>query len=170
MHGRRGVCMAGGHAWWGGACVAGGCTCHTCPPDTMRYGWSIHGRYASYWNAFLLLPANKVCEGYVSTGVCPHRGGMHGWLGLCGCSGGCMCGCSWGWHVWLLWGACMVSWGAYTVALEGMCMVALGGHAWFLVGGMHGFFRGGGACVGYDEIRSMSGRYASYWNAFLFAN
>ena len=28
-------------------------------------------------------------------------------------------------------------------------------------------FSGGGACVGYDEIRSMSGRYASYWNAFL---
>ena len=27
---------------------------------------------------------------------------------------------------------------------------------------------GGGACVGYDEIRSMSGRYVSYWNAFLF--
>ena len=27
----------------------------------------------------------------------------------------------------------------------------------------------GGACVGYDEIRSMSGRYASYWNAFLFS-
>ena len=26
----------------------------------------------------------------------------------------------------------------------------------------------GGACIGYDEIRSMSGRYASYWNAFLF--
>ena len=25
-----------------------------------------------------------------------------------------------------------------------------------------------GVCVGYDEIRSMSGRYASYWNAFLF--
>ena len=35
-------------------------------------------------------------------------------------------------------------------------MVA-GGHAWLL----------GGACVGYDEIRSMSGRYAYYWNAFL---
>ena len=38
-------------------------------------------------------------------------------------------------------------------------------------GGVHG--AGGrawcwGACVGYDEIRSMSGRYASYWNAFLF--
>ena len=27
---------------------------------------------------------------------------------------------------------------------------------------------GGGACVGYDEIRSMSRQYASYWNAFLF--
>ena len=26
----------------------------------------------------------------------------------------------------------------------------------------------GGACMGYDEIRSMSGWYASYWNAFLF--
>ena len=24
-----------------------------------------------------------------------------------------------------------------------------------------------GAYVGYDEIRSMSGRYISYWNAFL---
>ena len=32
-------------------------------------------------------------------------------------------------------------------------------------GGMHGFFWG--VCIGYDEIRSMSGRYASYWNAFL---
>ena len=48
-------------------------------------------------------------------------------------------------------------------------------------GGMHGFFGGcmvfsGGRvvffsfseCIGYNEIRSMSGRYASYWNAFLF--
>ena len=31
------------------------------------------------------------------------------------------------------------------------------------------WLQGGGACVGYDEIRSMSGRYASYWNAFLFS-
>ena len=38
---------------------------------------------------------------------------------------------------------------------RGACMV---------VGGMHG--GGEGVCVGYDEIRSMSGRYASYWNAF----
>ena len=27
-----------------------------------------------------------------------------------------------------------------------------------------------GECVGYDEIRSMSRRYASYWNAFLYCN
>ena len=66
------------------------------------------------------------------------------------------------------------------VAPGGACMVALGG-AWFFggcvvfSGGMCVvFFRGcmvfsgGGACVGNDEIRSMSGRYASYWNAFLF--
>ena len=26
----------------------------------------------------------------------------------------------------------------------------------------------GGACMGYDELRSISGRYASYWDAFLF--
>ena len=41
------------------------------------------------------------------------------------------------------------------------------GHAWFFLGGMHGFFRA--AYIGYDEIRSMSGRYASYWNAFLLS-
>ena len=34
-------------------------------------------------------------------------------------------------------------------------------------GGMHGC-GGCGGCIGYDEIRSMSGRYASYWNAFLY--
>ena len=60
--------------------------------------------------------------------------------------------------------ACMVFWG---------CMVFSGGwHAWFFWGvcmvaggSVHGCQ---GACIGYDEIRSMSGRYASYWNAFLF--
>ena len=59
-----------------------------------------------------------------------------------------------------------------------------GGHAW--QGGMHdrGVMHGGGACMEggmhdrgdawqggvrgkYYEIRSMSGWYASYWNAFL---
>ena len=48
-------------------------------------------------------------------------------------------------------GACVVARGACGVA-EGACMV-VGGHAWLW---------GEGACVGYDEIRSMSGWYASY--------
>ena len=49
----------------------------------------------------------------------------------------------------------MVARGGMRVWLLGACMV---------VGGMRGCR---GACVGYDDIRSMSGRYASYWNAFL---
>ena len=56
----------------------------------------------------------------------------------------------------------VVGWGA--------CIV-VGGHAWLWGGGMcgcggHAWLPGG--CVGYDEIQSKSGRYASYWNAFLF--
>ena len=116
---------------------------------------------------------------YIFTGVCHSVhggacvvawGGVHGcsgghaWLlqgGLHGCSGGVggMHGCSGGMHgysgghVWLLWGVCMV-------APRGACIVAPGGHAWLLWGGMRGVF---------DEIRSMSGWYASYWNAFLFS-
>ena len=74
-------------------------------------------------------------------------GGMHG------CSGGCMVapeglggvrGCSGG-HAWLL-----------------------KGHAWLLPGGVACVVFSGGDMRGFfDEIRSMSGRYASYWNAFL---
>ena len=66
-------------------------------------------------------------------------------------------GCAWllpGGHAWLPGGTCVVAPG-------GVCVVAPGGHAWLLGGGMHGFS---------DEIRSMSGRYASYWNAFLLIN
>ena len=81
-------------------------------------------------------------------------------------------------------GACVVALGGGHVRCcsggWGHVWFYLGGHAWFyLGGGMHGFIRG--ACVvlfrgdvrgffsffGYNEIRSMSGRYASYWNAFL---
>ena len=67
MHGRGvcvggGTCMAGacrGHAWQG-VCMPGGVHARgtgmpcTLPPNTMRYGQSMHRRYASYWNAFLL--------------------------------------------------------------------------------------------------------------------
>ena len=123
------------------------------------------------------------------------RGGMPGcWGGVCGCGGLCVllggcawlpgdvCGC-WGaclvarGHAWLLggvhgcWGVvCMVA-GGWCAWLPGACVIARG-HAW-LLGGICYLFEGimwlqGEACIGYDEIRSMSGRYGSYWNAFLF--
>ena len=71
-------------------------------------------------------------------------GGGHVWfiLGVCGFLGGC---------AWFFGGVCMVFWGAYMVFGGVACMA---------------FSRE--VCIGYDEIRSMSGRYASYWNAFLF--
>ena len=63
-------------------------------------------------------------------------------------------GCAWllGGRAWLLPGACMVAPG-------GVMHGCSGGACVVFRGGVHGFF---------DEIRSMSGRYASYWNAFLF--
>ena len=67
-------------------------------------------------------------------------------------------------------GACVVAWGACIV--QGACMVLLGGMHGFIWGGVHGFIWGGVhglfSFFGYNEIRSMSRRYASYWNAFLF--
>ena len=87
-------------------------------------------------------------------GACVVALGGHVWLlqgSMRGCSGGCawllpggMCGCS-----------------------QGVCMVARG-HAWLLLGGVHGCSWGGMHGIRQDtEIRSMSGWYASYWNAFL---
>ena len=95
-------------------------------------------------------------------------GGIHG-RGACMAGGVCMAGGTW------QWGACM-SGGVYgrgrgRGAWKGVCVA--GGLAW--QGDMHGrrgmHGRGvsmAGVCVArYYEIRSMSGRYASYWNAFL---
>ena len=65
-------------------------------------------------------------------------GGVHG------CSRGGMRGCSRGGCTWLLRG------GVHAWLLLGVCGCS---------GGVRGFF---------DEIRSMSGQYASYWNAYLF--
>ena len=61
------------------------------------------------------------------------------------------------------------SWGCVVALGGGMCGCSRGGmhgcsggHAWLLQGGgMHGIRQD-------TEIRSMSGQYASYWNAFLF--
>ena len=66
------------------------------------------------------------------------RGGVHGWQGsVCGYGGACVVARG---HVWLAGGM---------HGCQGACVVARG------------------LCIGYDEIRSMSGWYASYWNAFL---
>ena len=140
----------------------------THPPLRRQLKQVVH-MHASYWNAFLLPPAMKLGQGNIFRSmcqqVCPQGGGM------CGCSGGC----AWlhqGGHAWFYLG------GAWFYL--GVCMVLFGGHAWFYLGGMHGFIWE--ACVvlfrwgvhgffsffGYNEIRSMSGRYASYWNAFLY--
>ena len=68
-----------------------------------------------------------------------------------------MRGCSGG-------GVCVVAPGGMRGFIWGACMVLFRGHAWFYSGGVHGFF----SFFGYNEMRSMSRRYASYWNGFLF--
>ena len=130
-------------------------------------------------SSWSLPPANEVCEGYVFTGVCLSTPGGHAWFYLGGMHGfirGGMRGFIRGDVHGFIWGACVVLFGF----IRGACMVLFGGHAWFYLGGAcMVLFRGvcmvlfGGACMvfsvffGYNEIRSMSGRYASYWNAFL---
>ena len=142
-------------------------------------GGGMHG--CSGGRAWLLRGGVRGCSG----------GGMRG------CSRGAYVaapgGCAWlllGGHVWLLrggmhgcpWGVCVVAPGGACVVAQGACVVALGGHAWLLRGG-HVWLLGGACVVAprggawffrggmrgfFHEIRSMSGRYASYWNAFLF--
>ena len=108
------------------------------------------------------------CRGVcmVAGGACMVARGAYMVVGgdMCGCWGACMV--TKGEHAWL-WGGMCGCWGGMhgcqgACGCWGACMVA-GGHAW--LGGMCGR---GGACVGYDEIRSMSGRYASYWNALMY--
>ena len=143
------------------------------PPPPIGYNGirSTSGRYASSWNAFLLPPANEVCEGYAFTGVCP-QGGHVVAGGMCGCWGACMVarGCAWLWGVRCAWlRGCVVAGGCVAVRgmwLQGGGMCGCGGHVW-LQGGKHGCggvcvvvggcmvsggVRGcGGAGVGYDE-------------------
>ena len=138
----------------------------------------------------VLITAHKrsLGQGNIFTPVCHsvHRGG-----GVRGCSrgvcvvalggacvvlfrGACVVlfgGCAWFYSGWVcvvaLGGMHGCSGGACVVLFREACVVLFGGHAWFYSGGgMHGFF----SFFGYNEIRSMSGRYASYWNAFLFGN
>ena len=74
-------------------------------------------------------------------------------------------GCAWfysGGHVWFYSGGVHgFIWGGVHGFIRGACIVLFGGCVWFYSGGgMCSFFR-------YNEIRSMSGQYAFYWNAFL---
>ena len=93
-----------------------------------------------------------------------------------------------GGHAWFYLGAYVVLFGGPAWSYLGGMHGFIQGCAWFYSGGVHGFIWGacmvlfgwacmvlfrGGMCgffsfFGYNEIRSMSGRYASYWNAFLF--
>ena len=94
-----------------------------------------------------LPPANKVCEGYVFTGVCLSTlGGGHVWfyLGACmvllGAMHGFIRGCAWFYS-----GVCVV-------LFRGACVVLFRGHVSFYSGGMDGFIQGmhgfiRGACV-----------------------
>ena len=94
--------------------------------------------------------------------------GGHVWClgGACVVARGGMHGCSGAGHAWLLQGGCawLLLGGSCMVARGGMCGCS-GGGVWLLPGGHAWFFS---VFFGYNEIRSMSGRYASYWNAFLF--
>ena len=113
-------------------------------------------------------------------------GGGHAWQGgMCG--GGGVCGrevCVAGMGACMAWGACMAGGHAWQGGhvWQGACMA--GGHVW--QGGMHGreACMAGvcvwqGACMACTPpqqilqdtvIRSMSGRYASCWNAFLLSS
>ena len=78
-------------------------------------------------------------------------------------------------HVWLpggcagLPGGMRGCWRLACILAGGVCDCHVGHGCWeAMVNGGHAWLPGG--CIGYDEIRSMSGRYASYWNAFLFTN
>ena len=104
---------------------------------------------------YLLLPsAMKLGQGYIFTGVCDsvHGGGMHG------CQGG----------VHRCRGACVVMGeGEWVHGCRGGGVHGCRGCAW-LWGGTCMVVGRGRACMGYDEIWSLSGRYASYWNVYLF--
>ena len=64
MHGKgacvvKGACIAKGHVWQRGhVWPRGRHAWYVCPSST-RYGRLMRGRYASYWNVFLLIDRNS---------------------------------------------------------------------------------------------------------------
>ena len=133
-----------------------------------------------------LPPATKLGQGNIFRSVCQQfcpqegacvvapgeacvvaPGGMRGFIWGCVWfySGGMCCFIWRGMHGFI-WGACMVLFGGVHGFIGGACVVLFRGACVVLFrGGVHGFF----SFFGYNEIRSMSGRYASYWNAFLLS-
>ena len=130
--------VAGGHAWLlGVGCVVAG-------GGVCSYWWG--GMCGYWWGACVVvgigghawLPGGMyACGGHVWL----LAGGMHGCRGGCGKGGACVVKgeCAWQWQRGDMHGK--------------------GGHAW-RKGSVRGIRQ-------HTEIRSMSGRYASYWNAFL---
>ena len=107
-------------------------------------------------NRLFLPPANVVCEGYVFTGVCLSTGGAWSWGGSW--SRGCLVG---GVHgPWGAWSGGARFWGV--PGLRGVCSQ---GGAW-----SRGCLLLGGGLVETPPDGYCCGRYASYWNAFLFGN
>ena len=105
-------------------------------------------------------------------GMCGFFSGVHVFFrGVCMVFSG---GHAWGFfggHAWFFWGACVVFWGGMHGFFQGACMVFWRGvHGFFSGRACMVFFSGGGMHGLYNEIWSMSGRYASYWNAFLLFN
>ena len=142
---REGVCTARGHVCPGGACMLGeacmsGGSCmtrgmHAQGADTLPHPGDGHcsRRYASYWNAFLLLSFNHFGHkhfprGHACLGGPACLGAMHVW-GVC-MPGGLACPWQRG-HAW--WrGVCM----AKGRGVHGEGGMHGGGHAWQR-GGMH---------------------------------
>ena len=146
--------------------------------------WNVYYHPQQSWGKVIFSQASVIL---LTGGACVVAARGHAWLlwgGMCGCSRGVrgyawllwgdVCGCS--------WGACMVaprgvcgcsgggmhgcSEGACVVAPRGACVVAPRGACMVALGGMHGCSWGVHGIRQDMEIRSMSGQYTSYWNAF----
>ena len=151
-HPWQGVCAW--HAWWG-VCMAGG---------------GIHGMHGGgcAWQQGASV-AGGVCMACMVGGVHGRRG--HPWHAWWGCVHGRR-GHPWqgvcAWHAW--WGGCMAGGGIRGMhGGGGVCMAGGGIRGRGCVHGREGASVVGGVRGRYYEIRSMSGRYASYWNAFLLS-
>ena len=118
------------------------------------YAKTVHNLYLLYGIISVLLPpSNEVCEGYVFTGVCLFTG-----VRVACVAGGCA------WQGDMHGGGGGVH-GGGSMCGRGVCMVGAGVHDRGCASHAHP----PGRYYGYS-IWSMSGRYASYWNAFLLRN